>query len=92
MPEISAEKSEASWAPSSEANAEIEVDAPVGVSALAENEANLLLQNEAQTHPLEARETLTKNGSGWTTLRERAAGWIKRAFAKLMTFVGMRSE
>ncbi|MGH7450294.1 MAG: SMC-Scp complex subunit ScpB [bacterium] len=91
MADISAEKSETSWSPSSEANAEIKVDAPVGVSALAENDANLLVQNEAQASPLEARETLAKNGSGWTTFRERAAGWIKHAFAKLMTMVGMRS-
>lgn len=66
-------------------------DAPVGAPALAENEANLLLQNEAQTPLLEARETLAKNGGGRTTFRERAAGWIKRALVKLMTMVGMRS-
>ncbi len=60
-------------------------------TAITENDTNLLLQNEAQASPLEGRETLAKNGSGWTTFRERAAGWFKQAFAKLMTMVGMRS-
>ncbi len=91
MPDVAAEKSAEPWLPSSEANAGIETAAPAGASALAENDANLLLQNEAQPSSLEMGEMLAKNGSGWTTLRERAAGWIKRAVAKLMTMVGMRS-
>ncbi len=90
-PESSAAKSEGPWLPSSEANAETEVDAPAGVSALTENDANLLLQNETQVSPLETKETLANNGNGWTTFRKKAAGWIKRAFAKLMTMVGVRS-
>jgi segregation and condensation protein B len=91
MPESSTAKSEALWLLSPEANAEFELDAPAEVSTLAENEANLLLQNEAQALPLDTREALEKSGSRWTVLRERAAGWIKRAFAKLMTMVGVRS-
>ncbi len=90
-PEIPAVKSEEPWLPSPKANAEIEVDPPAVVSALAESEANLLLQNEVQASPLETKEAIAKNGSGWTTFRERASGWIKRAVAKLMTLVGMRS-
>ncbi|MGH7595101.1 MAG: SMC-Scp complex subunit ScpB [bacterium] len=89
--EIYAAKSEEPWLPSPEANAGLEVEASADVSILAENDANLLLLNEAQAPPLEARDTPAKNGSGWTTFRERAAGWIKRAFAKLMTMVGRRS-
>jgi segregation and condensation protein B len=64
---------------------------PPAQSVSTANDTNLLLQNEAQASQLDARETLDKNGSRWTTLRGRAAGWIKRAFAKLMTMVGMRS-
>jgi hypothetical protein len=91
MSESSAAKSGEPWLPSSEANAEIEAGVPAVVPALAENEAALFMQNEAQASPLEEREALAKNGSGWTAFRERAAGWIRRAFAKLMTIVGMRS-
>jgi segregation and condensation protein B len=91
-PEISAAKSEVLWLPSSEANAEIEAGATTGAPARAENDAILLVQNEVQASPLDEGETLAKNGSGWTTFRERAAGWIKRAFAKLMMLVGRQSD
>jgi segregation and condensation protein B len=91
MPDSSVARSEESWLPSSETSAEIEVVPPVGVAVFAENEVNLLLQNEAPVSQLDARETLEKSGSRWTTLRERAAGWIKRTIAKLMTMVGVRS-
>jgi hypothetical protein len=64
---------------------------PPAQSVSTAHDTNLLLHNEARTPSSEASETLAKNGSGWTTLRERAAGWIKRAFAKLMTMVGKRS-